>query len=254
MTVINSLLQLLGITPDMEANPLAVPAPPALPGKWIIFSGAGLSKESGLATFRSKDGLWANHSIKEVCHGSTWRANRQQVFDFYEQRWQEIQSAQPHDGHAWCVEMERRGATLITQNIDTLLERAGAQRVLHVHGRIDRWQCFECEHLWQREDLAPTHCPACHSEDIRVDVVFFGERARGYRAMEHHLMSLGKNDTLVIIGTTGQVVNPLLWLQAKPRVIVVDPQPAAELTQWDRVEVKRANASQLPQHYPLDGV
>lgn len=249
MSIFHSLQRLIG-TDSTAEHSAGKATPPPLHGKWVIFSGAGLSRESGLATFRSKDGLWANHSIKEVCHASTWRANRQKVNDFYEQRWQEIQAAQPHAGHEWCVAMEQRGALLITQNIDTLLERAGAKRVLHVHGRIDCWQCFECSHIWEREESAPTHCPACLSDDIRVDVVFFGERARGYRAMEHYLRSLGHEDTLVIIGTTGQVVNPLLWLQARPRVIVVDPQPAAELTPWADVEIAQVPASQLPRLYP----
>jgi NAD-dependent deacetylase len=123
---------------------------------------------------------------------------------------------------------------------------------MHVHGRIDRWQCFACQHRWQRAAAPPQHCPSCQSQDIRVDVVFFGERALAYRSMEQQLMSLGDDDTLVVIGTTGQVVNPLNWVFARPRVIVVDPNPSEVLTRWPGVEWVQAPASQLPDYYPLD--
>lgn len=222
------------------------PAPPPLKGRWVIFSGAGLSQDSGLATFRDQNGLWDNHNIQEVCHASTWRQHRDKVNAFYEKRWQDNLAAKPHEGHAWCAQMEARGATLITQNIDTLLERAGAQRVIHVHGRIDQWQCFECDYRWRREEPHTPQCQACGSMDTRVDVVFFGERARGYPAMQHVLTGLRDEDTLVVIGTSGTVVNPLLWLTERPRVIILDAkQPDTLLNAWPSAEVLLGHAKDV---------
>lgn len=245
--MIRYLLNLL-TSKKTDANkdqPIEKPHP--LPGKWIIFSGAGLSQESGLATYRAKDGLWANHDVKAVCHAATWRANRQQVTHFYEARWEEIKNAAPHAGHAWCAEMQKRGAILITQNIDTLLERAGAERVLHIHGRIDQWQCFACEHRWVRYVNQPLRCPACDDQDIRVDVVFFGERAKAYPYTQHLLGTLQEEDTLVVVGTSGQVFNPILWLQGNPRVIVVDPEPYKIPCPRHNAEFIEATASTLPE-------
>ena len=224
---------------------------PQLPGKWIIFSGAGLSSESGLSTYRSEDGLWANHSIQDVCHANTWRKNRSMVREFYNERWYEVLRAKPHAGHEWCANMEKRGALLITQNVDTLLEKAGAENVIHVHGRLDRYKCFNCDTRWYIEKETPECCLMCGSEDIRVDVVFFGENAPAYKVMDHELSKLTNDDTLVIIGTSAEVVNPLHYLQSQPRILLIDPAPPISLMKSARVEVIKDNAKNIDKYLPL---
>ena len=210
----------------------------------VIFSGAGLSAESGLQTFRDSDGLWENHRIDEVCSGSTWRAHRPLVERFYEQQRQQNRGASPHAGHQWCATMEAKGAILITQNVDTLLERAGARHVLHLHGRIDQRQCFSCDGRWAQA-LSASQCPFCQSEDPRVDVVFFQEPVPAYPWASKALGGLREKDTLVVVGTQATVANPLKWLAHRCRVIAVDPEPSPHLTHWPGIEVIQGSASEL---------
>lgn len=212
----------------------------------VIFSGAGLSAESGLATFRGDDGLWENHKVDEVCNGHTWRDHRDLVERFYQARLDSNRQSLPHDGHRWCAEMEARGAVLITQNVDTMLEKAGAKHVVHLHGKIDQRQCFGCGGSW---NVALSHrsCPYCKSEDTRVDVVFFKEQAPRYQEASNTLGALREKDVLVVVGTEASVVNPLRWLTRPCHVIIVDPNPSSRLATWPRAQVFASPASSLRQ-------
>lgn len=207
--------------------------------RMIVFSGAGLSKDSGLSVFRGNDGLWENHRIEEVCNGRTWRNHRELVNRFYDQRFEASRAAQPHDGHRWCVEMEREGAVLITQNVDDLLEKAGARHAIHIHGRVDERACWACSHVWSQKLFNQIHCPICDSEDTRVNVVFFHESAPMYAPASRAIGGLRPQDVLVVVGTSGRVVNPLRWLTCPVNIWVVDPHPAPLL-------VGRPNTCVLP--------
>ena len=215
----------------------------------VIFSGAGLSHESGLSLFRGSDGLWDNHKVEEVCNGLVWRNFRERVNAFYEKRWQDNLKAQPHAGHHWCAEQEAKGAVLLSQNVDTLLERAGALHVGHLHGRLDHHRCFTCDFRWARrpgqtrEDLIS--CPACSGEDTRVDVVFFQEAAPAYESAHRVLGGLRPQDVLVVVGTTSAVVNPLMFLTDTPQVWVVDPDPPQALLNYPGSRIWRSPASAL---------
>lgn len=195
----------------------------------VIFSGAGLSHESGLSLFRGSDGLWDNHKIDEVCNGLVWRLFREKVDTFYEKRWEDNLAATPHQGHQWCAEMEAQGAVLLTQNVDTLLERSGARHVGHLHGRLDHHRCFACDFRWQRtieqsrEQMVS--CPVCSSQDTRIDVVLFREHAPAYESAHRVLAGLREQDVLLVVGTATTVFNPLHFLTASPQVWMVDPDP-----------------------------
>lgn len=218
-----------------------------LPGtepRLVIFSGAGLSAESGLSTFRDTNGLWENHSIEEVCNGLTWRDNREKVERFYEQRRLSNQAAKPHDGHRFCAEMEEAGAVLITQNVDTLLERAGARHLIHLHGNIEQRQCFSCGGEWPAA-LSKDRCPFCQSKDTRVNVVFFKEPVPQYNLGSRIIGGLREQDTLLIVGTQASVLNPTRWLTQRCNVAVVDPNPSPRLLAWPKVKTFPMPASEL---------
>ena len=105
--------------------------------KIVVLTGAGMSAESGLKTFRDSDGLWENYRIEDVATPMAWESNRQLVLDFYNQRRKDVLHAEPNSGHKAIVKLEERfDVTVITQNIDDLHERAGSSNVMHLHGEI----------------------------------------------------------------------------------------------------------------------
>lgn len=105
----------------------------------VILTGAGISADSGLATFRNSDGLWANHRVEDICTAEALYRNRNLVVDFYNQRRKEMLEAQPNAAHYALVELEKKFNTyVITQNVDDLHERAGSTNVLHLHGELKK--------------------------------------------------------------------------------------------------------------------
>ena len=108
----------------------------------VILTGAGISAESGLKTFRDMDGLWENYAIEEVATPEGWAKNPQLVLDFYNQRRKQLMEAEPNAGHRGLVELEKHfGVFIITQNVDNLHERAGSGNVLHLHGELMKSRC-----------------------------------------------------------------------------------------------------------------
>lgn len=145
-----------------------------------VLSGAGVSAESGVATFRGAGGLWEGHRVEEVATPHAFTHDPGLVWRFYNLRRNSMSSVKPNPGHFALVELERRlgdGFTLITQNIDGLHLTAGNRRVLEIHGRLSRVKCTECEYLEDRpgESLADLpRCPKCEAL-LRPDVVWFEE-------------------------------------------------------------------------------
>ena len=108
----------------------------------VVFSGAGLSAESGIPTFRGSDGLWENHRIEDVASPEGWARDPKLVLNFYAMRFEKVQSVQPNVGHFALAKLQEKFDVInITQNIDDLLERAGCRNVWHLHGRIDYQKC-----------------------------------------------------------------------------------------------------------------
>ncbi|WP_210527619.1 SIR2 family NAD-dependent protein deacylase [Rubellimicrobium arenae] len=178
----------------------------------VVFSGAGLSADSGIATFRGVDGLWENHSIDEICNFETWERNRESVHRFYNARRVALATVEPNPMHRLLANWQTRfRTTLITQNIDDLLERAGATDVLHVHGFLTEMRCLACGSVWDigtsAWDPSRDSCPTCGSRSkVKPNVVFFNEPAPAYQPMSEAFASLGRDDVLVVIGTDGAVV------------------------------------------------
>jgi NAD-dependent deacetylase len=145
-----------------------------------VLTGAGISAESGVPTFRGSDGLWEGHRITEVATPEGFEADPDLVWRFYNQRRAGLLNVSPNPGHRVLVEMERRWAerfSLITQNVDGLHRRAGSSRVFEVHGRLSHVRCTKCPYAADRglETLPDLpKCPACGAL-LRPDIVWFGE-------------------------------------------------------------------------------
>ncbi|SDL00122.1 NAD-dependent deacylase [Paracoccus chinensis] len=171
----------------------------------VVLTGAGLSAESGLATFRASDGLWEQHRVEDVATPQAFRRDPALVMRFYDARRAGAAAAQPNPAHQALARLSRQpGVTLITQNVDALLDRAGAQEVIHMHGRLDSALCGACGHRWPAPDRMPVGmaCPSCSSPEARPDIVWFGE-------MPYHMdrieAALDRADLFAAIGTSGNV-------------------------------------------------
>ena len=211
--------------------------------KLVILTGAGLSAESGLRTFRDQNGLWENHSIDEVCNGRTWRANFSLVQRFYNARRIQLATAEPNAAHRQIAEWQHRYDTVIlTQNVDDLLERAGCKDVVHLHGFLPEMTCANCEHIWNidYEEWQPgAQCPQCRSiKDARPHIVFFHEPAPQYELMWSTFEELASEDVVVVIGTSG-VVLPItaMALQFGGYKILnnLQPEPTVDGDAFNRV-------------------
>ncbi|MEH3047371.1 NAD-dependent deacylase [Sphingomonas adhaesiva] len=173
----------------------------------VILTGAGISAESGIATFRGPGGLWEGHRVEDVCTPEALAADPALVHRFYDLRRAALETVRPNPAHEALARLDRAWSgelLIVTQNVDDLHERAGATRMLHMHGELRSALCAACgeRHAWT-EALPPgTACAACGAAAMRPDIVFFGEMP--YR-MERIEATLARADLFVSIGTSGAV-------------------------------------------------
>ncbi len=170
-----------------------------------VLTGAGISAESGLRTFRASDGLWEDHRIEEVATPEGFARDPDLVHRFYNQRRKDAAAALPNDAHRALAELARHvDLTLITQNVDDLHERGGSDRLIHMHGALTGALCAACGHRWPAPMVMATGdpCPACTKQATRPDIVWFNEMP--YR-MEEIWEAVAKADVFAAIGTSGQV-------------------------------------------------
>ncbi|MCF0218083.1 MAG: NAD-dependent deacetylase [Malacoplasma sp.] len=179
----------------------------------VIISGAGLSAESGIQTFRDDNGLWANHNVDQICNINTWKKNFKLVHNFYNARRKELKNKTPNAMHYQIYEWQKQlkqNCIIITQNIDDLLEKAGCENVIHLHGFANKIYCFDCKYKYEDLQYKPYNfkpCIKCNSKWIKPDIVFFGEAAPKYSILYSVVSSLNNNDMLLVIGTSGAVIN-----------------------------------------------
>lgn len=182
---------------------------PALaPSRLVVLSGAGLSAESGVPTFRGADGLWEGYRIEEVATPGAFERSPELVHRFYNLRRAALKTVQPNAAHVALARLERAwsGSFLhVTQNVDDLCERAGARRLLHLHGELLQVRCVACTwgSRWEGDLRSSSRCRECgRSGVLRPDIVWFGETP-------HHLdvvaEALQEADLFVSIGTSGLV-------------------------------------------------
>ncbi len=174
--------------------------------KIVILTGAGISAESGLGTFRDAGGLWARHRIEDVATPEAFARDPARVHAFYNMRRTEAAKAAPNAAHAALARLQRDGAHevfIVTQNVDGLHEAAGAE-VLHMHGALDRAACAACGHRWPAPPLMDPAdpCPACAAPATRPGIVWFGEYPEGLDEIDARLAAA---DLFAAIGTSGEV-------------------------------------------------
>ncbi len=171
----------------------------------VVFTGSGISAESGIPTFRGAGGLWEGHRLEEVATPEAWERDPETVLRFYNERRRAVGAAQPNAAHVALANLEQRHkVSIITQNIDDLHERAGSTRVLHLHGEIMKVRSTlipEKVLYWGPKDLTPgDHCP--FGSQLRPHVVWFGEEVPEYT---NAVPIIEAADTLLVIGTSLQV-------------------------------------------------
>ena len=186
----------------------------------VILTGAGISAESGLKTFRAEDGLWENHPVEEVATPEGFARDPDLVQRFYDDRRAQIRAAKPNAAHEALGRLDREWGgelLLVTQNIDDLHERGGTGRLLHMHGEAPSAWCRACDarHSWERTLRDGPPCPACGAAALRPDIVWFGEMP--YQ-MERIFSAIAQADLFVSIGTSGAVYPAAGFVQEAARV------------------------------------
>ncbi|MCB1042203.1 MAG: NAD-dependent deacylase [Acidobacteria bacterium] len=197
----------------------------------VVFTGAGMSAESGVPTFRdAQTGLWAQFRPEDLATPQAFAAHPSRVWDWYAWRRGLVQKAAPHEGHIALAELEMKipKMTLITQNVDGLHHRAGSRTVIELHGNITRIRCSECgEPCEEFPDHSPPPCPLCGAY-LRPDVVWFGE-SLPREALEASFRVCETADVFLSIGTS-TLVQPAAMLPFKARelgafTVEINPEP-----------------------------
>lgn len=198
----------------------------------VVLTGAGMSAESGIATFRDSGGLWAQHRVEDVATPEGFRRNPQLVLDFYNKRRRESLSAKPNDGHLGLAEMEKEyNVRIITQNVDNLHEKAGSSSVIHLHGELMKARSsINPDKIYLLDPNNPDIEVGDMCEDgspLRPHIVWFGEAVPMMEIAEEIVR---KADALVIIGTSLNVypaAGLINYVQAGTPIYIIDPNEVA---------------------------
>lgn len=174
--------------------------------KLVVLTGAGMSAESGISTFRDSDGLWEKYRVEDVATPEGFAADPELVLNFYNQRRRELLNTKPNAGHTGLAELEKEfDVHIITQNIDNLHERAGNTNVIHMHGELLKVRCSQSGQVldWTGDVTPEDKCHCCQfPAPLRPHVVWFGEMPLG---MDEIYMALSMADIFIAIGTSGHV-------------------------------------------------
>jgi NAD-dependent deacetylase len=215
----------------------------------FVLTGAGISAESGLPTFRASDGLWAGHPIEDVCIPEAWQRNPALVWEFYSARRAAAQQAQPNPAHFALAQLEQRLGDrffLCTQNVDDLHERAGSTRLVHMHGELAKSRCErDCGHAPVEDhalycSLAEVGRCSCGAP-LRPHIVFFGEVPL---EMDRIQREIDRATLMLVVGTSGSVypaANFVHWARlAGARTVYVGPEPPLNAAVFTHVVEGRA--------------
>lgn len=169
--------------------------------KLVVLSGAGISAESGLRTFRDSDGLWEGYKVEEVATPGAWKKDPSLVLDFYNVRRKDVAAAQPNAAHTGLASLEKKfDVTIITQNIDDLHERAGSTNVLHLHGEIFKMRSeYNEENIYEIRDDIRLGDVAKDGFQLRPHIVWFGEAVT---KMKEAIPVVHAADIFVVVGTS----------------------------------------------------
>lgn len=232
----------------------------AAAGRIAVLTGAGMSAESGVPTFRGPGGLWRTYRPEDLATPEAFGRDPRLVWEWYNWRRGLIAGAQPHLGHLALAQLENWGhrVTVVTQNVDGLHQRAGSTHVIEIHGSIWRLRCMDCRYqvMDYSADLGilPPVCPDCVGR-LRPGVVWFGESLPPM-AWEASVEAVEEADVLLVIGTSGSVY-PAAQLApigraAGARVVEINPTPSGDLEAFDAV-LAGPCGELLPQLLPAAG-
>lgn len=211
--------------------------------KITVLTGAGVSAESGIKTFRDSDGLWEGHDVMQVASPEGFAQNPELVLDFYNQRRRQLLTVEPNAAHKALANLEKHHqVTIVTQNVDDLHERAGSTNVIHLHGELLKVRSTYDESYvieWKNDLNLGDVCPK--NSQLRPHIVWFGEMVP---MLEKGADAVEQADVLIIIGTSMQVYPAAGLIQyAKPRapIYFIDPRPS--ISETDRIKVFAENAT-----------
>lgn len=207
--------------------------------KLVVLTGAGISAESGIKTFRDSDGLWEGHNVMDVATPEGWRKNQELVLDFYNQRRNQLHEVQPNLGHKVLAELEQHFEVhIITQNVDNLHEKAGSTKVLHLHGELLKVRSVKDKNYiidWNSDlntgDVDP------NGYQLRPQIVWFGEDVT---ALEEALFLTQQADFFLVIGTSLQVYPATGLVEFTPPnipIYYIDPNPGTMQNVKNKVEI-----------------
>ncbi len=213
--------------------------------KIVVLTGAGISAESGIKTFRDSDGLWEGHDVMEVASPIGWEHNKSLVLDFYNKRRAQLLNVSPNEGHRALVLLEKKyETTIITQNVDDLHERAGSKNVLHLHGELLKVRSSKNENIiydWTDDLNLGDLCK--ENNQLRPHIVWFGEEVP---MLDKAIEITSKADILIIIGTSMQVypaASLIHFIKPKTLVYFIDPKPTIRENQYPNLTIITEKAS-----------
>lgn len=211
--------------------------------KLVVLTGAGISAESGISTFRDAGGLWEGHDVMEVASPQGFASNPELVLNFYNQRRAQLKEVEPNLAHYCIAGMERNfNVHVITQNVDDLHERAGSSNVIHLHGELRKVRSskfYNDQQYWEDDLYLGDLCDA--GSQLRPHIVWFGEEVP---AMEQAIEITSKADVLLIVGTSLQVYPAAGLKDFAPQhcpIYFVDPHPSLESSGRLKVIAEKAS-------------
>jgi len=207
--------------------------------KIVVLTGAGMSAESGIKTFRDEDGLWKGHDVMQVASPEGFRRNPELVFEFYNQRRRQLLSVKPNKAHYNLVDLEKYfDVEIITQNVDNLHEKAGSTKVTHLHGELLKVRSTYNENIvlnWKKDlhlgDLGPDN------KQLRPHIVWFGEMVP---MLDKAIEITSKADILIIIGTSMQVypaASLVNFIKPNTPIYFIDPKPSITKNDFNNLKI-----------------
>jgi len=207
--------------------------------KLVVLTGAGMSAESGIKTFRDADGLWEGHDVMEVATPEGFRENPELVLEFYNQRRRQLKEVSPNQGHKNLVKLEEQYEVhIVTQNVDDLHERAGSSNVIHLHGELRKVRSTKYPHLVYDHEEDIVLGDLCENgAQLRPHIVWFGEAVP---MMDRASSILYEADILVIIGTSMQVypaAGLVDYVKPNTPIYFIDPKPNIRESRYPSLKV-----------------
>ena len=225
------------------------------PSRVVVLTGAGISAESGLKTFRAEDGLWEDHRVEDVATPEAYDRDPDLVLRFYNERHHQVMSAEPNDAHRALARFEEDFGgefLLVTQNIDDLHERAGSADTVHMHGELLKNICVSCDAVSPRlgDTVRATPCPSCgDAGGLRPRIVWFGEVPL---ELDRILGALARCDLFASIGTSGNVYPAAGFVQAAKaagaRCVELNLEPSAGAALFDDSRLGPASRT-VPEYF-----